>query len=158
MNETGQPDSDQNLEAPAELVAVLKEASKRGMFVPAHVDRTILKAAQAHLDRSSRSSSTIFWRWLLWPAFAAVCFAVWAIFFSPDGVSSTQRIKVDYAREDLNHDGQVDILDSFALARQLKSGKSLPAAYDINGDGVVDERDVQLLAARAVKLDKSTRS
>jgi hypothetical protein len=59
---------------------------------------------------------------------------------------------------DLNHDGQVDILDAFALARELKSGTHLGPQLDINGDGLVDERDVATLAARAVSLGKGGRS
>ena len=59
---------------------------------------------------------------------------------------------------DLNHDGQVDILDAFALARELKTGAHPRPQWDINGDGVVDERDVATLAARAVSLGKGGRS
>jgi hypothetical protein len=63
-----------------------------------------------------------------------------------------------YARGDLNHDGRVDILDAFALARQLKQGGTRNLQLDINGDDVVDERDVAALAARAVKLERGGRS
>ena len=59
---------------------------------------------------------------------------------------------------DLNRNGQVDILDAFALARQLKAGTHPGANWDVNGDGVVDERDVAALAARAVSLGKGGRS
>jgi hypothetical protein len=52
----------------------------------------------------------------------------------------------------------VDILDAFALARQLKQGGSGNLQLDVNGDGVVDERDVAALAARAVKLERGGRS
>jgi hypothetical protein len=63
-----------------------------------------------------------------------------------------------FARGDLNHDGRVDILDAFALARQLQSGGTRNLQLDVNGDGVVDERDVAALAARAVKLEQGGRS
>ena len=59
---------------------------------------------------------------------------------------------------DLNRNGQVDILDAFALARELKTGAHPGANWDITGDGVVDERDVAALAARAVSLGKGGRS
>ena len=55
--------------------------------------------------------------------------------------------------EDLNADGQVDMLDAFALARELQQGSTPRPQLDLNGDGVVDERDVQVLAGRAVSLD-----
>ncbi|MDX2116784.1 MAG: dockerin type I repeat-containing protein [Planctomycetota bacterium] len=65
---------------------------------------------------------------------------------------------------DLNHDGVVDVLDAYVLARTLeplggrvkagsealaKAGFSLA---DLNGDGFVDDLDVELIAARAVSL------
>ena len=72
--------------------------------------------------------------------------------------ADTATVGSELAREDLNHDGQVDILDAFALARQLKQGGARSAQLDVNGDGVVDERDVAALAARAVKLERGGHS
>jgi hypothetical protein len=54
-----------------------------------------------------------------------------------------------------------DIRDAFYLARQIKaadtSGKPVPkaleGAWDANRDGVIDERDVRVLALAAVKVD-----
>jgi hypothetical protein len=43
-------------------------------------------------------------------------------------------------------------LDAFSLARRLQQGGTPDPALDINGDGVVDDRDVETLAARAVQL------
>jgi hypothetical protein len=63
-----------------------------------------------------------------------------------------------FAGSDLNRDGQVDILDAFSLARQLKQGGARGAQLDVNGDGVVDERDVSALAARAVRLERGGHS
>ena len=60
--------------------------------------------------------------------------------------------------EDLNADGQVDMLDAFALARELQQGSTPRPQLDLNGDGVVDERDVQALASRAVRLEQGGRS
>ncbi len=61
-------------------------------------------------------------------------------------------------RGDLNRDGQVDILDAFALAREIKTGGHPSPQSDINGDGVIDDRDVSALAAKAVSLGKGGRS
>ncbi len=60
------------------------------------------------------------------------------------------------AREDIDRNGQVDILDAFALARRLQSPAPSGGdqALDINGDGLVDQRDVDAVAARAVKVTK----
>ena len=63
-----------------------------------------------------------------------------------------------FSQGDLNHDGKVDILDAFALARELRTGVRPTPQMDLNGDGVVDERDVATLAAQAVSLGKGGRS
>ena len=58
------------------------------------------------------------------------------------------------ARWDLDQDGRLDILDAFALARELKQGGTRNVQWDVDGDGQVDERDVAAIAARAVKLEQ----
>jgi hypothetical protein len=153
MNESSQHDSENDLDAPPKLVTALKEASRRDVFVPPYVDGAIFKAARQYLGRPERRPLLHFRRWMLWPALAAACVLIACV--ARLLMTSTQ---LRYAREDLNHDGKVDILDSFALARELKTGKPLPATYDINGDGVVDERDIALIAAHAVQLKKDNGS
>ena len=50
------------------------------------------------------------------------------------------------------------MLDAFALARELEADAASRPQHDLNGDGVVDGRDVQILAARAVNLEHGGRS
>ena len=57
-------------------------------------------------------------------------------------------------REDLTGDGKVDVLDAFFLARQIKNGGPLDLKWDVNGDGVVDQRDVDWIASKAVSLER----
>lgn len=148
MNDTVPPDSEQNLEAPAKLAAALKDGARRKIFVPSAVDDAVLKAARAQLRPAK--SRVIHWpRWVMWPALAGACGIIALVVRM---LSPTQ-----FAREDLNRDGKVDILDSFALARELKNGGSLPAFLDVNGDGVVDGRDVNAIASHAVALGKDNR-
>ena len=52
---------------------------------------------------------------------------------------------------DVDRDGRVDILDAFALARQM-SASPTNAQGDQNGDGVVNDEDIQLVARTAVTL------
>lgn len=150
MNDAIPPDSEQNLEAPARLVSALKEGARRKIFVPPTVDDAILKAARTQLCPASKSSAPHLPRWVFWSALAGTCVVI--------ALLARMSAPPQFAREDLNHDGKVDILDSFALARQLKNGGSLPAYLDVNGDGVVDERDVTSIATRAVALGKDNRS
>jgi hypothetical protein len=96
---------------------------------------------------------------LLWfrrLAFATACLlflslAYWVIQLSSERAST-------FAREDINRDGHVDILDAFQLARQLQSGVEQARALDFNGDGLVDHSDADALATRAVSLEKGGRS
>ncbi len=54
----------------------------------------------------------------------------------------------------------VTILDAFALARMLEARQrdaaagaaAIPMAWDIDGNGVIDQRDVDAIAQRAVRL------
>jgi hypothetical protein len=49
---------------------------------------------------------------------------------------------------------KADILNAFALAKQLERNAALDANWDVNSDGRVDYQDVDLMAARAVSLEE----
>jgi len=53
---------------------------------------------------------------------------------------------------DVDRSGRVDIVDAYALAVRLRSGQQLEPLYDLNGDGKVDERDVDEIARRSVAI------
>lgn len=91
---------------------------------------------------------------------------------SPDRIPAF--VRADH--HDLNADGRVDILDALTLARRIEiPGEPRPSAlqpsnattivaranergrpgsefWDINGDGVIDRRDVDAVARQAVSL------
>ena len=46
------------------------------------------------------------------------------------------------------------MLDVYLLARHIKDGDRLDPRWDMNGDGVVDQRDVDAIAAIAVSIGK----
>jgi len=48
--------------------------------------------------------------------------------------------------------GRPDIVDAYRLALRLKAGQSGEAVDDVNGDGKVDERDVEEIVRRSVAL------
>jgi hypothetical protein len=52
---------------------------------------------------------------------------------------------------DIDRSGRIDIVDAYALAVRIRSGQ-LDAAYDLNGDGKVDDRDVEEIARRSVAI------
>ena len=142
-------------QAPAKLVAALEELLARRVFVPPTIDAAVLLAAHRHLAKPRRPGFGALRAWLNWPVWATACLAVAALIYllmKPTGVTPT------IARADINHDGRVDILDAFQLARELQSGRKPAAGLDLNGDGMVDQRDVEIIAAQAVKLEKGNRS
>lgn len=56
------------------------------------------------------------------------------------------------AREDFDGDGELLVLDAYRLALALRRGEPIPVRFDCDGDGRVDTRDVELMAAAAVRL------
>jgi hypothetical protein len=140
--------------APARLVAALQEPPPRRVFVPPTVYDAVLAAARRQFAKPPRFGFGVLRSWLLWPAAATACIAVIGVgLFLARQTGRTP----EFAREDINHDGQVDILDAFALARAVREGGQ-PVLPDLDGDGAVDRRDADQIATQAVKLEKGGRS
>ncbi len=176
MNQDNRQLREADLEAPARLREALKQLHHRSAAVPGEVDRALVKEARLQMQRvRNRGGVTghtgrlprVSVRFLaelvegladrlspkgamVWStaavALVAVVVGVWLAVQPQPG---------DLA-QDFNHDGTVDMLDAFTLARQLQEGQAWGA--DLNGDGRVDDRDVQELASRAVHLDQGRSS
>jgi hypothetical protein len=142
----------ENLLAPPRLVSALLQVSKPRIFIPRTLDEAILKAANQHLV-PRKEPKPLRLRLCTWFAAAAALFLALAVIPHLLRKSGPSPSAGRFVLEDVNHDGKVDILDAFALARQLKA-RAPNSHLDINGDGVVDERDVTTLAVHAVKLEK----
>ena len=150
-------DQRETLEAPPKLVSALQRLPKERVFIPPTADEAVLRAARRHLNPPADLRPGWF-RFMPWVTAAAVILLLAALpQFFKQPVPGPARDST-FARGDLNHDGRVDILDAFALARQLKLGGTRNPQLDLNGDGMVDERDVAGLAARAVRLEQGGRS
>jgi hypothetical protein len=152
-----QPDPDEALEAPPKLVAALKRLPQEPVFIPPTADEAILRAARQHLG-GPVPARTAWFRFMPWAAAAAsiVLLAAIPLFYMRPAHGPVRDSA--FAHGDLNHDGHVDILDALALARQLKQGRDKDLQLDVNGDGVVDGRDVSAIAARAVRLERAGHS
>lgn len=148
MKPHANPDDPQ---APARLIRALKALQSEPVFVPPASDAAILRRARQQFDPEPTRPPSVWWRaWIPWVAAAAsLCLVVvvgWlATSRNPTGVAS--------APEDVNGDGQVDILDAFQLAREVEGGQP-PAVRDFDQDGVVDQADVEFVARRIVKLNE----
>jgi hypothetical protein len=145
---------DSALKAPPELVAALKQLAEPRLFIPPTVDEAVGRAARQHLE-GGQGRRARWLRWMPWLATAAgFAVVVACLSLLLPRTEPMSKAKPTAGGMSLMHSGPVDILDAFALARQLKSGAVPNAGWDVNGDGVVDERDVATLAAQAVQLEK----
>ena len=153
MNEPGddntKPIEEQEPGAPAKLVEALRGLQDAKVSVPMEVDEAVLAAARSHLQKTAPARVIPFPRWLA-AAAAAVVAAVGLLFL----LSKPGRPAPAVAREDVDRNGRVDMLDAFALARKLQAGANVDLMLDLNGDGRIDQRDVDSIAAHAVKLHK----
>jgi hypothetical protein len=172
MNDRDYNDTD--LDAPEKLRMALMQSQVRSLVVPPSVDDTVLRVAREQLGEPALAVppsggsgeprkrgtpnfieemlagiSTLLGGRRLAPFTVAVVAMVAAGLM----VWQTVHPRAAARAEDLNADGQVDMLDAFALARELQQGRTPRPQLDLNDDGVVDERDVQILAARAVSLE-----
>ena len=138
--------------APARLVTALREPPPRRVFVPPTVDEAVLATARQHFAKRQKLGFRVLRPWFFWPAAATACLVLVGI-----GYFLAKPNPPRFTREDLNHDGRVDILDALALARTVQTGGQT-SSLDLNGDGVVDRRDVEQIASQAVKLEKGGRS
>jgi hypothetical protein len=158
--------------SPEKLCAALLRLHGSRVSVPSSLDETVLRAAREHLARVSTERQGTLARASKWFAelreglldyFAVRRRAAWAgmaaLALGVGLLVWMDGHRLPTARSaDLNGDGMVDMLDAFALARELQQGPVNQSQLDLNGDGVVDERDVRALAARAVRLEQGGRS
>jgi len=134
--------------APARLVAALGALHGSKIPVPTRVDEAVLAQARSHLDGVAAPPMVPFPGWL---AAAAAILAGLGLTFL---LSNTGPKVPAFAREDVDRNGRVDMLDAFALARKLQAGTVSDRMFDLNGDGVIDQRDIDSIAAHAVRVHK----
>jgi hypothetical protein len=145
------PDPPGEPELPAPLVEALGGLHPRPA-VPSEIDRAVLTEARAGFLRRRRF-------WVAARAVGATAAAAAAIVLAvvamrerrqavPAPVVATQGAAV---AGDVDGSGHVDILDAFLLARRVRDGAAT-RADDVTGDGVVDQRDVDRVAALAVSV------
>lgn len=146
MNGHEQNEADEP-QLPAKLPEELKTLFAPPRLIPPRVDDAVLAQAREHLAGVARSRRIVqFPRWLAAAAAVALAAVLASLWFS-------SRRSPELAREDINRDGRVDVLDAFALARRLQQGAATVRMFDINGDGVVDQKDIEAVTTLAVKLD-----
>jgi len=152
------PEDDESLlQAPPALVAALKNLPPAKVPVPSAVDDTILRQAREHLNDRRKVVTPAFTRRQQWLAIAAsltILGVAVFLFTRPNAVTPPA---AKFAREDINEDGQVDILDAYALSLKLDEVKTVPT-QDLNSDGKVDAQDAETIAQKTVQLTGGHRS
>ena len=149
MSENEHDDQRNGPQPGSRLARALSGLRKDAVFIPVTVDQAVVEQAKSHLVRiRAHRARRQRQQWLA----VAACVALAVV------ISQTILRRGDsgqgYAREDLNRDGRVDILDAFQLAREIQKGTAQAKSWDFNGDGRVDEADTEILAKRAVSLEK----
>jgi len=164
--ENRHPDENTNPEPDERLSADLKVLFAPRGAVPPEVDRAIMDRASKRLVGRSRRLAV---RWVASAAAAAAVIILVFTLNTSDKRASTQMAEKFEASKtspvmrglaaadltpDIDRSGRVDILDAFKLARQIKAGLEPDKKWDMNGDGLVNRKDVDLVAFAAVRLDK----
>jgi hypothetical protein len=154
-------DENIDLEAGPKLSGGLKALFEPGCSVPPEVDRAIMDRANKRLVRRRRR---LVIRWA--SSVAAVAAVIILVFVLNPAEKRASRQMADRSEvrkmsiaaaevaSDIDRSGRVDILDAFKLARQIKAGLQPSEKWDMNGDGLVNRKDVDIVAFAAVRLDK----
>lgn len=157
-------DEDLDLTVSPKLSEDLNTFFKPHLSVPPEIDRAIMDRALQHLVR--RKSARGGRRLLRWAASIAAAAAVIILAFSlnitqKSRPTTTSPFTAEAQVVDIDGNGRVDILDAFRLARYVESADRAEQSlslrrqgWDINGDGLVNRDDVDLVAFAAVRLDK----
>lgn len=171
-HESEHSDEEAFADLPLKMQSALRDAFRPTQPIEAKVDQAILSQAREHFKQTKetvvdrKSSSYVLPALISFATVAAALFLVASLTINK-GIDARQSQtarstdKLDpngtqLAREDLDRNGRVDILDAFLLARQLEQGDVNNAVWDLNRDGKVDQIDVQHAAALAVRLNNTT--
>lgn len=135
---------------PPGLCMALRELASPPVVAPA-MDRAILTDARAGFARRRRFRLAAAWAGATAAAAAAVIILVINLRLErvPTGPVATTRQQT--LAGDIDGNGRVDILDAFVLSQKIDAHSAGPSE-DFNGDGVIDKRDVDAVAAVAVRL------
>lgn len=152
-------DEDMDLKVSPKLSTDLRALFEHKQAVPPEIDRAVIHRAHQHFNREGTTQTQQRrFRWVaLWKVAAAAAVVIFA--FSLDLTQKPRPVtgppvSASFEATDIDLNGRVDILDAFTLARQIEHAGRIESEWDINGDGLVDRKDVDTVALAAVRLDK----
>jgi len=132
----------------------LRTLFKPQLSVPPEVDRAIIDKAHQHFI-PKHWRHRIFQHVSLWRIAAAAAVIIFAFSLNltqKPGPTINSSFIVEAQAVDIDRNGRVNILDAFKLARHIESANRTDKKWDINEDGVVNGKDVDLVASAAVSL------
>jgi hypothetical protein len=151
-------------ELPDAVKAALRKRFGPVPDVPSSIDQAILADARRHFEqhgpaalRSTKRRRVSVWKWT---AIGSTVAAACVFFFAMTPRQPNQAVNIaatsdapvpgEKLTSDVDRNGRVDILDAFAMARDMRHGRS--GFRDINHDGLFDQLDIDMVAREAVKL------
>lgn len=150
------PEHDADAKVPEKFVQALRQADNQRVFVPKHVDDAILGEARKHLRAISKPAHD--WRPVAWWGAMAASLALVAGWWFKGNQTDQELASADLRHPgDFNGDQQVDVLDALILAQHEQQGVT-GGLRDVNGDGVIDEKDAEWIVRQSVRLEKGGRS
>lgn len=142
---------------PSKLSADLKALFEPQVGVPPEVDRAVMDRAHNHfapLQSGKGRRLRVHWSWRIAAAATVVIFAFSLDLTKQTGPATDRFSLSETQATDIDQNGRVDILDAFKLAKHIESTGPAETEWDINGDGLIDRSDVDVVALAAVRLDK----
>lgn len=137
-------------EFPAGLRDRLAAAARVNLPIPKALDAAILAHARLGYARRMRFRRTVRWISLAASAAAILIVALFIVDRYPDRSPQFVRQTIEDGPS-----SRISMLDAFNLARRLKANDTIGPAWDVNRDGIVDDKDVAALARIAVSLDNA---
>ncbi|MHC4535358.1 MAG: dockerin type I domain-containing protein [Planctomycetota bacterium] len=152
--ETKHFDEDLNLRVSQKFSEDLNILFKSQFSIPPEVDRAVMDRASQHLTQKHWSHHILrhISIWRIAAAAAVIIFAFSLNLTQKPGPTTSQSLLVEARAVDIDRNGRVDILDAFKLACYVESAERTEKKWDINGDGLVNSNDVDLVASAAVRL------
>lgn len=164
---------------PPAIVDALREFDGPAVMPDAERDADVLSGVRQHLAQAApvdrkRRNLRLFFAGTGGGAIAAAAMIAFTVFISRPSAEQRAEKEMDMALRnsepvmtapplpgDVNASGNLDILDAYTLARRVHLGQADDKAnpgMDINGDGQVDQQDIDLIANRIVALTPAERS
>jgi hypothetical protein len=136
------------------LSSGLKSLFAARMAPSAAAHEAVRAEIRRHFARTSAPPrSRISWRTLPWAIAAVILISVLSWMIWPGYQPNNQTPLLAYQPGDVDRNGRIDILDAMSLAGILEGGGPNQSEFDVNGDGTLDQRDVDFVAMQAVRLN-----